>query len=60
MCSYRGIETVNGPSPMGHEYVGIVEEVGREVAASPGWSNVSGDGHLLGGDVVAILVCRAL
>src|SRR5437764_2438544 len=29
---YRGIEAVNGPSPMGHEYVGIVEEVGSEVA----------------------------
>jgi threonine dehydrogenase-like Zn-dependent dehydrogenase len=28
---YRGIETVDGPSPMGHEYVGIVEEVGSEV-----------------------------
>ena len=28
---YRGIEAVNGPSPMGHEYVGIVEEVGSEV-----------------------------
>src|SRR5437764_7222253 len=28
---YRGIETVNGPSPMGHEYVGIVEEVGSAV-----------------------------
>jgi threonine dehydrogenase-like Zn-dependent dehydrogenase len=28
---YRGIETVNGPSPMGHEYAGIVEEVGSEV-----------------------------
>jgi threonine dehydrogenase-like Zn-dependent dehydrogenase len=28
---YRGIETVDGPSPMGHEYVGIVEEVGEEV-----------------------------
>jgi threonine dehydrogenase-like Zn-dependent dehydrogenase len=28
---YRGIETVNGPSPMGHEYVGIVEEVGDDV-----------------------------
>src|SRR4051794_22112372 len=28
---YRGIETVNGPSPMGHEYVGIVEEVGADV-----------------------------
>jgi threonine dehydrogenase-like Zn-dependent dehydrogenase len=28
---YRGIEAVNGPSPMGHEYVGIVEQVGSEV-----------------------------
>src|SRR5213083_89893 len=28
---YRGIETVNGPAPMGHEYVGIVEEVGTDV-----------------------------
>jgi len=28
---YRGIEAVDGPSPMGHEYVGIVEEVGGEV-----------------------------
>jgi threonine dehydrogenase-like Zn-dependent dehydrogenase len=28
---YRGIEQVNGPSPMGHEYAGIVEEVGGEV-----------------------------
>ena len=28
---YRGIEAVNRPSPMGHEYVGIVEEVGSEV-----------------------------
>ena len=28
---YRGIEAVQGPAPMGHEYVGIVEEVGRDV-----------------------------
>jgi threonine dehydrogenase-like Zn-dependent dehydrogenase len=28
---YRGIEAVNGPTPMGHEYVGVVEEVGSEV-----------------------------
>src|SRR5215218_7057904 len=28
---YRGIEAIDGPSPMGHEYVGIVEEVGSEV-----------------------------
>ncbi|MGH4007898.1 MAG: zinc-dependent alcohol dehydrogenase family protein [Pseudonocardiaceae bacterium] len=29
---YRGIETVDGPSPMGHEYVGVVEEVGSDVS----------------------------
>src|SRR3954449_7417773 len=28
---YRGVEDVSGPSPMGHEYVGIVEEVGSHV-----------------------------
>ena len=28
---YRGIEDVTGPAPMGHEYVGVVEEVGNEV-----------------------------
>ena len=28
---YRGVDTVHRPTPMGHEYVGIVEEVGDEV-----------------------------
>ncbi len=28
---YRGIDPVREPVPMGHEYVGIVEEVGRDV-----------------------------
>jgi threonine dehydrogenase-like Zn-dependent dehydrogenase len=28
---YRGIAPVDQPTPMGHEYCGIVEEVGREV-----------------------------
>src|SRR5881227_2149327 len=28
---YRGIQAVAEPTPMGHEYCGIVEEVGREV-----------------------------
>jgi threonine dehydrogenase-like Zn-dependent dehydrogenase len=28
---YRGIEAVEGPSPMGHEYAGIVEAVGSAV-----------------------------
>jgi threonine dehydrogenase-like Zn-dependent dehydrogenase len=29
---YRGVDTFEGPAPMGHEYVGIVEEVGSEVS----------------------------
>jgi threonine dehydrogenase-like Zn-dependent dehydrogenase len=28
---YRGLEAVDGPSPMGHEYAGVVQEVGSEV-----------------------------
>ena len=28
---YRGIEKIAGPTPMGHEYVGVVEEVGSDV-----------------------------
>jgi threonine dehydrogenase-like Zn-dependent dehydrogenase len=28
---YRGIQTIPQPVPMGHEYCGIVEEVGRDV-----------------------------
>ncbi|MEU7555927.1 zinc-dependent alcohol dehydrogenase family protein [Streptomyces sp. NPDC044571] len=28
---YRGIAPVEGPTPMGHEYVGVVEEVGSAV-----------------------------
>ncbi|MGE5206862.1 MAG: zinc-dependent alcohol dehydrogenase family protein [Chlamydiota bacterium] len=28
---YRGIQPIAQPTPMGHEYCGIVEEVGREV-----------------------------
>ncbi len=30
---YRGLEPVDEPHPMGHEYVGIVEEVGSEVTS---------------------------
>src|SRR3989442_5809828 len=30
---YRGISSVAGPSPMGHEYCGIVEEVGSAVTS---------------------------
>jgi threonine dehydrogenase-like Zn-dependent dehydrogenase len=28
---YRGVEPVDGPAPMGHEYAGIVQEVGSQV-----------------------------
>jgi GNAT superfamily N-acetyltransferase len=28
---YGGIEAVDGPAPIGHEYVGVVQEVGAEV-----------------------------
>ena len=28
---YRGTDAVTGPSPMGHEYVGVVEQVGSDV-----------------------------
>jgi threonine dehydrogenase-like Zn-dependent dehydrogenase len=28
---YRGIEAVHGPAPIGHEYVGIVEQIGNAV-----------------------------
>src|SRR3954453_1171204 len=28
---YRGIQAISGPTPMGHEYCGIVEEVGSAV-----------------------------
>jgi threonine dehydrogenase-like Zn-dependent dehydrogenase len=31
LWSYRGIDAQNGPQPMGHEYCGVVEEVGRDV-----------------------------
>jgi threonine dehydrogenase-like Zn-dependent dehydrogenase len=34
---YRGVEAVQGPSPMGHEYVGVVQEVGSQVSTiTPG------------------------
>jgi threonine dehydrogenase-like Zn-dependent dehydrogenase len=28
---YRGLDAVEGPSPMGHEYAGVVQEVGSQV-----------------------------
>jgi threonine dehydrogenase-like Zn-dependent dehydrogenase len=32
LWAYRGIETLDGPRPMGHEYADIVEEVGSAVS----------------------------
>lgn len=28
---YRGVEQIDGPAPMGHEYIGVVEEIGAQV-----------------------------
>ncbi|GAB3922840.1 hypothetical protein GCM10029976_012210 [Kribbella albertanoniae] len=40
---YRGAEPIDGPAPIGHEYVGIVEEVGSDVkAVKPGQFVVGG------------------
>jgi threonine dehydrogenase-like Zn-dependent dehydrogenase len=34
---YRGLQPIKGPSPMGHEYCGVVEEVGSGVkSVKPG------------------------
>ena len=32
LWAYREIEALDGPRPMGHEYAGIVEEVGSAVS----------------------------
>jgi threonine dehydrogenase-like Zn-dependent dehydrogenase len=31
LWAYRGIEAVPGPTPMGHEYAGVVQQVGSQV-----------------------------
>jgi len=47
LWSYRGIQPVEGPTPMGHEYCGYVEEVGSAVkSVKPGQF------------VVALSLCR--
>lgn len=38
---YRGVESLDWPAPMGHEYVGIVEEVGGEVETGTSASSAS-------------------
>jgi threonine dehydrogenase-like Zn-dependent dehydrogenase len=40
---YRGVQEVSTPTPIGHEYVGVVEAVGREVTSvTPGQFVVGG------------------
>src|SRR5437764_6671179 len=37
LVPYRGLQPIKGPSPMGHEYCGVVEEVGSAVkSVKPG------------------------
>ena len=44
---YRGLEPIGDPHPMGHEYVGVVEEVGSEVTdVRPGQFVVGSLRHL--------------
>lgn len=53
---YRGVEALDGPRPMGHEYTGVVEEVGSAVTTvRPGQFVV---GSFLASDNVCE-ICRA-
>ena len=38
---YRGVQTLAQPTPMGHEYCGIVEEVGRDGPDDPAQASSS-------------------
>src|SRR2546422_5402110 len=53
LWSYRGINDVPKPMAMGHEYVGVVEEVGSEVRTlRPGQYVVGPQGAHLGADLL--------
>ena len=52
LWSYRGIQEVDGPSPMGHEYVGIVEEIGADV------KNVNVGDFVVGSFVISDNTCE--
>src|SRR6266567_3434569 len=52
LWSYRGISPVNQPTPMGHEYCGIIEEVGSAVrTVKPGHGSYPPDSASSTGDV---------
>ncbi|WP_406104328.1 zinc-dependent alcohol dehydrogenase family protein [Micromonospora globbae] len=53
---YRGVEAVKGPAPMGHEYVGVVQDVGSEVRnVTPGQFVI---GSFFASDNTCV-ICRA-
>lgn len=49
---YRGIEELAGPTPMGHEYLGVVEEIGSAV------STVAVGDHVVGSFVASDNTCE--
>ncbi|MEV5568415.1 zinc-dependent alcohol dehydrogenase family protein [Spirillospora sp. NPDC052269] len=49
---YRGVAAFEGPRPMGHEYVGVVEEVGDDV-----WTVRPGE-HVVGSFVASDETCE--
>ncbi len=49
---YRGIEKLDGPRPMGHEYVGVVEQVGDQV------KNVEVGDFVIGSFVISDNTCE--
>lgn len=49
---YRGVEKHDGPTPMGHEYLGIVEEVGEAV------STIAVGDHVVGSFVASDNTCE--
>ncbi len=49
---YRGVEELNGPTPMGHEYVGVVEQVGDRV------TTVKVGDHVVGSFVASDNTCE--
>src|SRR6266508_3475750 len=54
---YRGVEELGWPAPMGHEYVGIVEEVGTQVETIEPGQFVVGDGAV---GLLAVLAAKQL